>query len=224
MPRRLAEYLRSVPSFRLVAAVSVSLVSPALAGCSSTSPRKALNTPLPTQPSTSIGTSPIAPGTTSPTSAPASPTSSAGVALCTVENLKGSFAVVPGSASAGHIAARVVLTDSSGAVCRTFGYVGMQLLDANGAPVPTDVVREPGTVQTITLAPGQSASAIAQFSPDIAGQGDSTTGTCQPTAQSTEITPPNDTRFMVVQGPGQPVCERGTLDLRPLQPGATAGP
>ncbi|HEX4862464.1 MAG TPA: DUF4232 domain-containing protein [Acidimicrobiales bacterium] len=144
--------------------------------------------------------------------------------MCTVENLKGSYAVIPGSASAGHVEARVVLTNSSSAACRTFGYVGMQLLDANGAPLPTNVVRQPGTIQQITLGPGQSASAVSQFSPDIAGQGDSTTGNCQPVAASTELTPPNDTRFVIVQGPGNPVCERGTIDLRPLQPGATAGP
>ena len=141
-----------------------------------------------------------------------------------MENLKGSFSVIPGSASAGHVEARVVLTNSSSVACRAFGYVGMQLLSASGGPLPTNVVRQPGTTQTITLSPGQSASAVAQFSPDIAGQGDSTTGNCQPVAQSSEITPPNDTRFFVVQGPGQPVCERGTIDLRPLQPGATAGP
>lgn len=113
-----------------------------------------------------------------------------------------------------------MLTNSSHVACRTFGYVGMQLLDANGTPVPTNVVRQPGSVATIVLAPGESASAITQFSPDIPGQGDSTGATCQPTAQSTEITPPNDTRFFVAQGPAQPVCERGTIDLRPLQAGA----
>jgi hypothetical protein len=120
--------------------------------------------------------------------------------------------------------ARVVLTNTSGSPCRTFGYVGMQLLDANGAPLPTNVVRQPGTIAQITLNPGQSASAVSQFSPDVAGQGDSTTGTCQPVAQKTELTPPNDTRFIVVPGPGQSVCERGTINLRPLQPGANAGP
>ena len=116
------------------------------------------------------------------------------------------------------------MTNSSSATCRTFGYVGMQLLDSGGALLPTNVVRQPGTTQTITLNAGQSASAVTQFSPDVPGQGDSTTGNCQPVAQSTRITPPNDTSFFVVQGPGQPVCERGTIDLRPLQPGATAGP
>ncbi len=211
-------------SSRVLVVLCLSVASAEFAACSSSSPRRASTTTLPGQPTTSASSSSLVPGSTSPTTGSAQSTTSSGVPLCTVENLKGSFTVLPGSASAGHIEARVVLTNSSSSVCRTFGYVGMQLLDANGAPVPTNVVRQPGTVQTISLSPGQSASAVAQFSPDIAGQGDSTTGACQPPAQSTEITPPNDTRFFVVQGPGQSVCERGTIDLRPLQAGATAGP
>jgi hypothetical protein len=208
---------------RVAVAVSMSTAGVLLAGCSSSSPSKASSTTLPRSSSTLVPSSSTASVGTTSTTATSPPTSS-GVPLCTVENLKGSFAVIPGSASAGHLEARVVLTNSSSAPCRTFGYVGMQLLDANGTPLPTNVVRQPGTIQTLTLNPGQSASAVTQFSPDVPGQGDSTTGTCQPTAQSTEVTPPNDTRFMVVPGPGQPVCERGTIDLRPLQAGATAGP
>jgi hypothetical protein len=193
-----------------------------VAACSSSAHPKSSTTTL--APATiGPGTTQSVASSTSLSSSTSTPSAQA-VALCTVENLKGSYSVIPGSASAGHIEARVVLTNSSSSACRTFGYVGMQLLDSNGAPVPTDVVRQPGTIQQITLNPGQSASAVSQFSPDIAGQGDSTSGNCQPVAQSTEVTPPNDTRFMVVPGPGQPVCERGTIDMRPLQPGATAGP
>lgn len=211
-------------SHRFATMFSLTALAAAVAGCSSSSHPRSAGTTVPTTATASTPTtSSTVPGSTEPTST-ATPTTSGGPPTCTVESLKGSFSVIPGSASAGHLEARVVLTNSSSAACRTVGYVGMQLLDATGAPLPTNVVRQPGTIQQITLAPGQSASAVSQFSPDIAGQGDSTTGNCQPVAASTELTPPNDTRFMVVPGPGQPVCEKGTIDLRPLQPGATAGP
>ena len=211
-------------SHRLVTVLSLTTLSVAAAACSSSSHPKAGGSTVPTTATTQAPTtSSTVPGSTGATTT-ATPTTSGGPPTCTTQSLKGSFSVIPGSASAGHLEARVVLTNSSSAACRTFGYVGMQLLDANGAPVPTNVVRQPGTVQQITLAPGQSASAVSQFSPDIPGQGDSTTGNCQPVAASTELTPPNDTRFIVVPGPGQPVCEKGTIDLRPLQPGASAGP
>lgn len=209
---------------RVAIAVSLSTAGLTLAGCSSSSSPKAHGTTPPTSSSSTTASSSTAsvPSSSPPTGGSTVPSTS--VPICTVQNLKGSFSVIPGSAAAGHVEARVVLTNSSSATCRTFGYVGMQLLDSGGVPLPTDVVRQPGTTQTVTLNPGQSTSAVAQFSPDIPGQGDSTTGNCQPVAQSTRITPPNDTRFFVVQGPGQSVCERGTIDLRPLQPGATAGP
>ena len=210
-------------SDRLAIAFSLVALTVTATSCSSSHPKSAGTTVPTTAPLSAPTTSSTGPGSTASTST-AAPTTSGGPTTCTVENLKGSFSVIPGSASAGHLEARVVLTNSSSVTCRTFGYVGMQLLDANGAPLPTNVVRQPGTVQQITLSPGQSASAVSQFSPDIAGQGDSTTGSCQPVAATTEVTPPNDTRFMVVQGPGQSVCERGTVDLRPLQPGGTAGP
>lgn len=212
-------------SHRLAPLFSASASALLVAGCGSSAHPKAGGTTLPTSTAapTATGSSTV-PGSTGSTGGSATTSTTAGPASCTVENLKGSFAVIPGSASAGHIEARVVLTNSSGVACRTFGYVGMQLLDSSGAPLPTDVVRQPGTIQQITLAPGQSASAVSQFSPDVNGQGDSTTGQCQPVAASTQLTPPNDTHFVVVSGPGQPVCERGTIDLKPLQPGANAGP
>jgi hypothetical protein len=151
-------------------------------------------------------------------------TSAPGPAPCVASGLKGSFLIVPGSAGAGHVDARAVLTNISAAPCTTFGYVGLQLLGASDTPLPTHVVRAPGSEPHITLAPGGSASALARFSPDIPGPGDSQSGACQPVAQGTEITPPNDTHFVVAPGLMSSVCSQGTIDLNPLQAGATAGP
>jgi len=98
-----------------------------------------------------------------------------------------------------------------------FGYVGMQLLDSSGAPLPTNVVRVPGTEQDVTVAPGASASALAQFSPDVSSNGDSPTPPCQPEATKTEVTPPDDTQFLVVPGPNSSVCGGGTIQIQPLE-------
>jgi hypothetical protein len=181
--------------------------------------------------STTATTSAVTP-TTTPSTTAAPPTTAAaatttttpGVARCVASKLKGSFLVIPGSAGAGHVEARVVLTNISSAPCTTFGYVGMQLLGASDTPLPTHVVRSPGSEPAITLAPGGSASATARFSPDIPGPGDAPSGACQPVAQGTEITPPNDTHFVVAPGLMSSVCSQGTIDLNPLQAGANAGP
>jgi hypothetical protein len=117
-----------------------------------------------------------------------------------------------------------VLTNTSASSCTTFGYVGLLLLGASDTPLPTHVVRVPGSQGAITLAPGASASAVTRFSPDIPGPGDSQSGTCQPVAQGTEITPPNDTHFVIAPGLDSSVCSLGTIDLNPLVAGATAGP
>jgi hypothetical protein len=136
--------------------------------------------------------------------------------------LGGSFALVPGSAGAGQIYGLVVLTNTSQTPCTTFGYVGMLLRGSGGVALPTDVVRGPGTEPLITLTPGASASAVAHFSPDVPGPGDSQTGSCQPVATTTEITPPNDTNHIIVAGPNSSVCEQGTMQLQPLRAGTNA--
>jgi len=130
---------------------------------------------------------------------------------------------VPGGGSAGHVEGQVVLTNIGNTVCTMFGYIGMQLLGASGAPLPTNVVRVPGTEQEVTLNPGGSASVVAQFSSDVPGAGDSTTGTCQPVAKSTEITPPDETQHLVVPGPDSPVCQRGTIDIQPVRASSAGG-
>lgn len=182
-------------------------------GSTSTSSPAATTVPE-TTPSTASSTTAV-PVTTPGTTA---------VAECTAAGMRGTFSEIPGTHSAGHVEARVVLTNTATTPCATGGYVGMQLLGSGGAHLPTNVVREPGTVTQILLAPGQSASAVAQYSPDIAGQGDSTGTSCQPVAVNTQVTPPNDTHQLVAPGPGSPVCESGTIDMRPLQSGADAGP
>ena len=108
------------------------------------------------------------------------------------------------------------LTNDATSACTMSGYIGMQLLGSSGALLPTNVVRVPGNEQVVTLAPGASAVVIAQFSSDMSGAGDSTTGPCQPVATSTRVTPPDDTQYLVVPGPNSSVCQRGTINIQPV--------
>ena len=110
----------------------------------------------PTAAATALSTAPATTASTAPA-----------VAAVPGRVLSGSFLIIPGSAGAGHIEARVVLTNTSAAACTTFGYVGLLLLGASDTPLPTHVVRVPGSAPTITLGPGASASAVTRFSPDI---------------------------------------------------------
>lgn len=150
-------------------------------------------------------------------------TGAAGPPVCTAADLSGTFTPVLGSQGAGQLTGRIVLTNTTGAPCLVGGYLGLQLIGATGSPLPTNVVQAAGNASSITLQPTAAVSAAARFSPDIAGPGDAQTGPCQPTATSTRVSLPDEAGYIVASGPGTPVCERGTLDLTPLQQGSTAG-
>ncbi len=230
---------RSIPAALTATLLSVT----AVAGCGASShPRANPTTVAPTAVTTMTPTTTTSPAaatvptlpastTTGPTStgpgggAPGSPsTTAASGGQCLAATLSGSFTIILGSAGAGHVSARVVLTNTGTATCRTGGYVGMQLLGAGGTHLPTTVVRDAAlAVTALTMTPGSSVSAVARFSPDIPGPADTQTGPCQPVAASTLVTPPNDTHQIVAHGPGSSVCESGTIDMQALQGGANAG-
>lgn len=169
-----------------------------------------------------IDLGPFEPAATGVLAFPSS-TGTGGPAVCAPSELAGSFKPVFGTQGAGSVTGRIVLTNTTRQPCLVGGYLGLQLVGAGGSLLPTNVLHAAGTAKSITLDPGSAASAAARFSPDIAGPGDSKTGPCQPTSTSTRVTLPNESGYLVVSGPDTPVCERGTLDLTPLQPGSTAG-
>jgi hypothetical protein len=127
-----------------------------------------------------------------------------------------------GSPGAGQRYATIVFTNNSPQPCTMFGYIGMQLLGANDATIPTNVVRSPGNPTTVTLAAngGQSSTTLQWGA--INGQGDNQDGPCQPTPEQVEITPPNDTTHLVQPWTFGPVCEQGTINTTPVVAGAGA--
>lgn len=193
-----------------------------LVACTSSPPRRGATVTSstaagPTGPTLGPGTA----VTNGSTSAPS--TTAGGPGRCEPGSLKGAFTLVPGGASAGHVVAQIMLTNDGASACTMSGYIGMQLLGSSGALLPTNVVRVPGNEQVVALPPGASAVVIAQFSPDMPGAGDATSGPCQPVATSTRVTPPDDTQYLVVPGPNSSVCQRGTINIQPVETAAASG-
>jgi hypothetical protein len=135
----------------------------------------------------------------------------AGAKACDGTQLAAAFALVPGSAGAGQIAYALTVKNSSQRVCSVRGVPQATLLGATGTALPTHVRAAGGGKRPIVLPPGASAVAQARFSPDVAGQGDSQTGACQPVAHTLQVMV---TGGGVTEAPIKPptsVCQQGTL-------------
>jgi hypothetical protein len=131
---------------------------------------------------------------------------------CTGGQLTGSFVLVPGSAGAGQIGYALTVKNT-GDTCSLHGIPkALTLLGVTGAALPTHVrPAGPGGTRRIVLVHGASAVADARFSPSVAGQGDSQSGTCQPTAHTLQLTPTGGGVMDAAIQPPTSVCEQGTL-------------
>jgi len=133
---------------------------------------------------------------------------------CAGAQLTGSFALVPGSAGAGQIAYALTVRNASERPCSLHGIPEGTLLGASGAALPTHVrAAGGGTAIRVVLQPGASAVAQARFSPDVAGEGDSQSGTCQPEAHTFQVTPNGGGVMDAAIKPPTSVCEQGTLSF-----------
>lgn len=186
-----ARTLRGPARWGVLAAVGAGVV---LAACGTSTPT-----------STSGGSSAAATASSAATgagsgSAPSSGSASTGSATntgsavpggCTASQL--TVSVATAGASAGHQTSKVTFENTSGTSCTLHGYPGLQLLDAAGAALPTDVVRGASAatpslpVTTVTLAAGGDASFLAGWA-DATGYG----GDTCPTSTDAQITAPND--------------------------------
>jgi len=140
---------------------------------------------------------------------------------CAGSALRGSFAVVPGSAGAGNIVYRLHIRNRSSAACAVPARPRMVLLDARGRALPTHVLAVgPGkSTRLVILRPGGGAHVDARFSPDVPGPGEGTTGRCEPVAHRLRILAPGGGAAVVAIAPPTSVCEHGSLQLRVLSAG-----
>jgi hypothetical protein len=134
---------------------------------------------------------------------------------CTGEQLTGTFALVPGSAGAGQIEYALTLKNTSHGPCSLRGIPRATLLGASGTALPTHVTSAgPGGASRVVLQPGASAVADARLSPDVAGPGDSQSGTCQPKAHTLQVTPNGGGVMDAAIRPPTSVCEQGSLNFK----------
>ncbi|MDE3190745.1 MAG: DUF4232 domain-containing protein [Acidobacteriota bacterium] len=145
-------------------------------------------------------------------------TAPAASAACTAGNLQGSFDGVQGSAGAGQIVYQLKLTNTGASPCFVTGIPQVQLLGTTGNGLPTNASPEPGqpAAAKVSLAHGASATADAQFSPDVPGTGDSTSGRCQPTATVLRVTATGGGTLDAPIQPPTSVCEQGSMRFKPL--------
>jgi hypothetical protein len=140
--------------------------------------------------------------------------SAAAAKPCTGGQLAGAFTLVPGSAGAGQIVYALTLKNTSPTACSLRGIPGGTLLGATGSVLPTHVRSGgAGAIRRVVLQPGASAVAQARFSPTVAGQGDSQSGTCQPTAHTLQVTTTGGGVTDAAIKPPTSVCEQGTLSF-----------
>ncbi len=136
---------------------------------------------------------------------------------CTGSSLGGTFAGIPGSAGAGQISYRLTVTNTSNAACFVSGMPQLQLLDAQGAALPTSVTAaQPGQASAakIVLQPSASATSDARFSPDVPGVGEGQAGKpCEPVAHQLQVTANGGGTFVVPITPPTSVCEHGSLRM-----------
>ncbi|GAA2783662.1 DUF4232 domain-containing protein [Saccharopolyspora taberi] len=133
----------------------------------------------------------------------------AGSERCHTSMLSGS--VQPSDSGAGQRYAELVLTNTSGETCNIYGYGGMQLIGADGSPLPTKVERTPNPGPALVrLAPGGSASATLHWSV-IPHEGEPETGQCEPTPVRLDVIPPDETDALSATWDLGAVCGFGTI-------------
>ena len=123
---------------------------------------------------------------------------------CLGTDLAATFAVIPNSAGAGQIAYALTVKNTSASACTVRGIPKGTLLGANGTALPTHVKASGGAGKPVV------------FSPDIAGEGDSQSGACQPQAHTFEVTAEGGGVTEAAIKPPTSVCVQGTLNFEPF--------
>lgn len=175
-----------------------------LAGCGSshhtaTAPTSALGTvpatsvPATTSPTTAAPAATVAPTTTPPTTAAPSTTAPGSGSSCATSSLTGRLTNPSGAAGTTYYS--LELTNSGSTTCTISGYAGVSYVtNAAGTQVGAAARRDPGTVATVTLAPGKAA--VATLGLVEAGNYGPSCG--QTPVAGLRVFPPNQTQALYV--------------------------
>ncbi|MEU4763433.1 DUF4232 domain-containing protein [Actinosynnema sp. NPDC023794] len=186
--------------------VALGALAVALAACGT--PRQAAQqSTIVVHPPTSSEVPPVPPSSTPVTSAAPAPASG----RCTAAVLAG--AVESTEAGAGNRYGKLVVTNNGSSPCTVNGYSGLQLLDAAGNPVPTDLRRTPDPAPSpVVLTPGKAAAANLHWT--VVPSGDEPVDRpCQAEAARAAAIPPDETEPMGLQWGLGPVCAGGKIEI-----------
>jgi hypothetical protein len=119
-------------------------------------------------------------------------------------------------AGAGQRQALLTLRNISGQTCTLYGYAGLQLLGAAGNPLPTNLQREASTSPTLLrLAPGASATADLQYAGIPAN--DEPGNSCEPQPATVLVTPPDERDPLTASwGHMDSACQHGAMHITPF--------
>jgi hypothetical protein len=121
------------------------------------------------------------------------------------------------TAGAGQRFATLVLTNTTRHTCTLLGYPSLRLLDRRNRRLPTHVVRDRSrTPRVVRLQPGDSARSDLRWGA-IPGPGEPQSGPCEPAPARLAVAPPGSSLALVLPWRMGPVCEHGTIDVRPLR-------
>lgn len=176
-------------------------------------------------PSTSATPSPSASATSQPpttAASAASPSDSSSIPQCASDSFKLTVSTAPNSSGDTADELIIVLTNTSGHACTTFGYPGLEL-ETQSEQLQSTTVNRIGTsaVKHLTVQANESISTTATFT--AAANSGSTTGAgCGAPSYYLAVIPP-DQKVQIVQpitGGPVTVCGDGSLDTTPFVPGA----
>jgi hypothetical protein len=140
----------------------------------------------------------------------AAPAHAASIPRCHTADLAGHLTNF--DAGAGQRFASLVLANTSSHTCTLRGYVGGQLYGAPGKQIATSVVRDPGTIATLTVKAGQKAVTDMRWGAIPSGS-----ATSCPTPKSFHVTPPDETTTLTASWGAGMICESGRIEVRPLR-------
>ncbi|KOX22658.1 peptidase C14, caspase catalytic subunit P20 [Saccharothrix sp. NRRL B-16348] len=187
--------------------VAFGALAVALAACGS--PQQAgLPSSIVVEPTVSSEVAPVPPSSAPLTSGQVS---APGSGRCTAAVLAG--VVESTEAGAGNRYGKLVVTNNGSVPCTVNGYSGLQLQDAAGNPLPTDLRRTPDPGPSpVTLAPGTAAAANLHWT--VVPTGDEPVDRpCQVEAAKAAAIPPDETEPMSLRWGLGPVCAGGKIEI-----------
>ncbi|GLZ34400.1 hypothetical protein Lesp02_65870 [Lentzea sp. NBRC 105346] len=154
-----------------------------------------------------------------PVSTPPPTTSSSAapdIVRCNASVLSGE--ITPTDAGAGNRYGKFFVTNKGAEPCTLNGYSGLQLLAADGSPLPTKLERvtDPGPAP-MELAPAARAAANLHWSV-VPNGSEPADKPCQPEPSKAAAIPPDETKPLSLTWDYGPVCSGGRIEISAFYP------